>query len=187
MDSRQPDMPTEDVLDDMGDEEEMEEITREELVVALQEVVRNLSEGLKGPDREEYLQVRDPEDELAQNDWFFAGLSDEDGQFAVTMWPAEGEEDMLRIDLGTEEEVHKLADDPDQTAALTDDFIAAMEEEYEEYDEDDEFEEDEEYEEEEFEEELEDEEGEEAEEMLEDEDIDEEADTIGRDGSSPPR
>src|SRR5207253_10129161 len=76
-------------------------------------------------------------------DWFFAGISDQAGQYAVTMWPAEGDEDMLRIDIGGEQEVHNLASNPDQVAALADDFIEGLSEyEDEEYDEEDEEDED---------------------------------------------
>jgi hypothetical protein len=160
MDSQDPNMPT-DELEYMEDEEEVE-VTREELISALQDVVAKLSTGLQGGDREVYLSSDyPPEDYPAQNEWFFAGASDEEGQFAVTMWPAEGEEDMLRIDIGTEADVAVLANDSDQIAALTDDFIDAMSEEefeYEDYEEEDdedlEDEEDEEDEEEEFDEEF---------------------------------
>src|SRR5947209_7287935 len=164
MDSRQPDAQMGDVETDdeeledeeleegmdeeMGDEEV--EITRDELIAAMQEVVSDLSAGLKGSDRDAYLDA----DDLAQNDWFFAGVSDQPGQYAVTMWPAEGDEDMLRIDVGSEDEVHALASNSDQVAALTDDFIAGLNEEFdEEYEEEDEDEEDEEYEDEEEDEE----------------------------------
>jgi hypothetical protein len=181
MDSRQPDVPVGGVDDEMGDEEI--EVTREELIAALQEVVTDLSDGLKGSDRESYLSA----DDLAQNDWFFAGVSDEQGQFAVTMWPAEGDEDMLRIDIGTEEEVHTLASDPDQVAAMTDDFIEGMAEYDEEFYEEEEEEEEEELEEEEeFDEEEEYIEEEELDEELEEDDIDETEDQIGRDGSTRP-
>ena len=177
MDSQQPDAPMEEMLDDVGDDEEIE-VTREELIAALQEVVTDLSTGLKGSDRDAYVGA----DDLAQNDWFFAGVSDEDGQYAVTMWPAEGEEDMLRIDLGTEDDVHQLAASPDQVAALTDDFIEAMSEDYDEDDEDfdDEDEDD-----------LDDEDDDDFEDIdeddeLEDDDIDTTEDQIGRNGSQPP-
>jgi hypothetical protein len=165
MDSRQPNA---DAGDTGGfvDEEEIE-VTREELIDALKEVVTNLSEGLRGSDAETYRTA----DDLAQNDWFFAGVSDRPGQYAVTMWPAEGDEDMLRIDIGSEEDVHNLAGDQEQVAALTDDFIEGMSEEYDEdYDED----EDEEDEDEEDEEEFEDEE-------LEEEDEED----VSQNGSSP--
>ena len=65
---------------------------------------------------------------------------------------------MLRIDIGSEEDVHKLAANPDMVSAMTDNFIEAMSDEYddefEEYDEDDEDEDldDEDLEDEEFEE-----------------------------------
>jgi topoisomerase-4 subunit A len=139
---------SEEPLDQMGDMEggdEEVEVTREELISALQEVVQNLSDGLRGADRDTYLAA----DDLAQNEWFFAGVSDEEGQYAITMWPAEGDEDMLRIDIGSEDDVHRLAADPEMLAAMTDDFIEAMDEdyeEYEEYDEDEDDLEDEEYE-----------------------------------------
>lgn len=174
MDNQNPNAPmdpqADPVTDDeMGDDEEVE-VTREELAAALQAVVRDLSEGLKGSDRDVYTSA----DDLAQNDWFFAGISDEEGQYAVTMWPAEGEDDMLRIDIGTEEDVHKLAANPEMVSAMTDDFIEAMGDD--DYDEDDEFEE---YE----------EEDEEEEEFEEDEldELDEEDDTIRNDGNLPPR
>ncbi len=171
MDSQQPDVPIEGTTQDVEGEEEVE-VTREELISAMQEVVRELSEGLKGPDRESYLSA----DDLAQNDWFFAGISDEEGQFAVTMWPAEGEEDMLRIDIGGENDVQQLAGSADQIAALTDDFIDAMSEDYEEYEEyDDEDDEDE--------GDLEDED----EEDLDDEDeLDTRDGKIGKNGNTPP-
>src|SRR5438093_9964985 len=105
MDSQQPDTPVGGADEEIYDEGEEVEITREELVDALQEVVTGLSNGLKGEERDSYLEA----DDLSQNDWFFAGISDQPGQFAVTMWPAEGDEDMLRIDIGTEDDVHKLA------------------------------------------------------------------------------
>jgi len=169
MDSRQPNA-------DAGDtgeivEEEIE-VTRDELVEALREVVTNLSDGLKGPDAEAYRTA----DDLAQNDWFFAGVSDRPGQYAVTMWPAEGDEDMLRIDIGSEEDVQNLAGDSEQVAALTDDFIEGMSEDYddEDYDEDEEEGEDE-GEDEEFEEED-----------LDEEDL-EEDEAAGNDGVSPSR
>jgi hypothetical protein len=178
MDSQKPDeMPMEADLEAMEDEEEFE-VTREELITALQEVVRELSEGLKGADRDAYLSA----DDLAQNDWFFAGVSDEEGQYAVTMWPAEGEEDMLRIDIGTETDVHELASNPDQAAALTDDFIEAMSEEYE-YEEYDEEEEEGDEEEEEFDEDLEEEEFEDEEEL--EEELSEEDEAVRRDGNRP--
>lgn len=147
MDSQKPEA---NAMNNQDEEREELEVTRDELVAALQEVVRDLSEGLKGTDREEYLTA----DDLAQNDWFFAGVSDEAGQFAVTMWPAEGEEDMLRIDIGTEADVQQLASSPQQMAELTDEFIEAMSEDYDEdEEEDEEDEEDEVYEDEEDEEE----------------------------------
>jgi hypothetical protein len=177
MDSQTPDVPVDADADAMEDDEEFE-VTREELIEALQQVVTDLSNGLHGEDRDAYMGA----DDLAQNDWFFAGVSDEDGQYAITMWPAEGEEDMLRIDIGTEEEVHALAGSPDQIAALTDDFIEAMSEDFEEYEEYEDDEEDEEDEEDDYE----DEEGEEYEdEELEDEE--EEDDTVSQNGNVPPR
>jgi hypothetical protein len=123
------------------DEEEYEEyeVTREELVDALQEVIVNLSEGLQGPDRDAYLGA----DDLAQNDWFYAGVSDEEGMYAVTMWRAEGEEHELRVDIGTADDVQLLAGNTDEIAAIVDDFIEAMSEDYEEFDEDEEDEEEE--------------------------------------------
>src|SRR3954470_19739815 len=160
MDSQQPDSTLGGMQDDVLDDEEVE-VTREDLIAALQGVVTDLSDGLKGSDRDAYLGA----DDLAQNDWFFAGVSDEEGQYAITMWPAEGEEDMLRIDIGTEDDVHALADSPDQIAALTDDFIEAMSEDFEEYEEYEDDEEDEEDEDEEFEDEDEDEEDFDEEEM----------------------
>jgi len=167
MDSQNQDVPMDPMAGD-GDDEEVE-VTRDELVSALQDVVRDLSNGLKGEDRDVYMSA----DDLAQNDWFFAGVSDEEGQYAVTMWPAEGEEEMLRIDIGSEEDVHKLASNPEMVAAMTDDFIDAMGEEYEDYEEYDDEDEDEDYDEEE-------------EEYDEDEDI-EGDETISRDGNMPPR
>lgn len=128
-------------LDDEDEDEEFEEyeVTREELVDALQEVVRNLSEGLKGSDRDAYVSA----DDLAQNDWFYAGVSDEDGMYAITMWRAEGEEHELRVDIGAENDVHELAANPDEAAAIVDDFIEAMSEDYEEEDEEEDEEDDE--------------------------------------------
>ncbi|HYP19691.1 MAG TPA: hypothetical protein VEY08_06410 [Chloroflexia bacterium] len=176
---------SEEPLDQMGDveggEEEVE-VTRDELISALQEVVQNLSDGLKGADRDTYLAA----DDLAQNEWFFAGVSDEEGQYAITMWPAEGDEDMLRIDIGAEEDVHRLAADPEMLAAMTDDFIEAMDEDYEEY---------EEYEEDDLDDELdEDEDLDELEELdeanaedLEDAYEDEEDQNVRNDGNLPPR
>jgi hypothetical protein len=175
MDNQRPDESTNETLEDIDELDEGEEIevTREELVAALEEVVRELSEGLKGPDREIYLTA----DDLAQNDWFYAGVSDEPGVYSVTMWPAEGEEETLRIDLGSEDEVHRLAGDREAMAAMVDEFIAAMEEEYEEYDE---LEEEEEYEEgeEDYEEGYE--------EYEEDEELLEEEEASGN-GRTPPR
>ena len=161
MDSRQPDAPMGEMDDEMDDEGV--EITREELIDAMREVITDLSEGLKGSDRDAYLDA----DDLAQNDWFFAGVSDKPGQYAVTMWPAEGDEDMLRIDIGGEDEVHSLASDPDQLAALTDDFIEGLNEEFDE-------EEDEDYE-------------EDAEDEEEYEDEEEDEDEISPNGHSPRR
>src|SRR5689334_14548077 len=164
MDSRQPDAPMGETDDEIEDDEGVE-VTRDELIAAMQEVITDLSDGLKGSDRDAYLDA----DDLAQNDWFFAGVSDKPGQYAVTMWPAEGDEDMLRIDVGSEDEVHSLASDADQVAALTDDFIAGLNEEFDEdYDEEDEEDEDEEYE-----DEDEDEEEGEEEEEFDEEDEDE--------------
>jgi hypothetical protein len=183
MDSHTPDMPVDENVDAMEEDEELE-VTREELIDALQQVVTDLSNGLKGDERDAYVGA----DDLAQNDWFFAGVSDEEGQYAVTMWPAEGEEDMLRIDIGTEEDVHALADSPDQIAALTDDFIEAMSEDYEDYEEYDEEEEDEdedEGEEEEYDEEEYDEEGEGEDE--DDYDEEEEAEDVSHNGNKPQR
>jgi|GEM_PF-2926521 len=169
-----------DDTDDMDMEDEEVEITRDELVASLQEVVRDLSTGLKGEKRDAYLGA----DDLAQNDWFFAGVSDQDGTYSVTMWPAEGEEDMLRIDIGTEDDVHSLADNPEMVESMTDEFISAMEDE-------DDFEDDEEFE------EYEDEDEEDDEDLMEDEDDDEEdmmdeedmedEETVSRDGNMPPR
>src|SRR5690349_2209836 len=179
MDSQTPDMPVDADADAMEEDEEFE-VTREELIEALQQVVTDLSNGLKGDERDAYLGA----DDLAQNDWFFAGVSDEDGQYAVTMWPAEGEEDMLRIDIGTEDDVHALAESPDQIAALTDDFIEAMSEDFEEYEE---YEEDDE---EEDEGEGEDEEEYEEDEEGEEDDYDEEEDEddgVSHNGNRPPR
>jgi len=181
MDSHTPDMPVDENVDAMEEDEELE-VTREELIDALQQVVTDLSNGLKGDERDAYVGA----DDLAQNDWFFAGVSDEEGQYAVTMWPAEGEEDMLRIDIGTEEDVHALADSPDQIAALTDDFIEAMSEDYEDYEEYDEEGEDEdegEGEEEEYDEEEYDEEGE----GEDDYDEEEEAEDVSHNGNKPQR
>ena len=187
MDSQRSDAPMEEPVDEiegmddadleMDEEGEEVEITREELVAALQEVVSDLSAGLKGDDRDAYLGA----DDLAQNDWFFAGVSDDqEGTYSVTMWPAEGEEDMLRIDIGAEDDVHRLADNPEMIEAMTDDFIQAMEEgyddEYEEYDEDEDFEEDE---------DLEDEEGFDDEEMGDDGMDD--GDNVSQNGNIPPR
>src|SRR5207249_1835766 len=93
-------------------------------------------------------------------------VSDQPGQYSVTMWPAEGDEDMLRIDIGSEDDVHSLASDPDQLAVLTDDFIEGLNEEFDEEDEDLEEEEEEE---EEDEDELIDEEEDEEEEEFEEE------------------
>jgi len=149
MDSQKPQEELEEVdeslepVDEEDEEFEEYEVTREELVDALQEVVVNLSEGLKGSDRDSYLDA----DDLAQNDWFYAGVSDEEGMYAVTMWRAEGEEHELRVDIGTEDEVHALSSNPDEIAAIVDDFIEAMSEDYEEFEEeedDEEAEEDEE-------------------------------------------
>ena len=188
MDSQDPNMPA-DELEYMDDEEEVE-VTREELINALQDVVTKLSDGLQGGDREIYLSSDyPPEDYPAQNEWFFAGASDEEGQFAVTMWPAEGEEDMLRIDIGTEEDVATLASSPDQVAGLTDDFIDAMSEEDFEYDEYGEEEEGEEFEdeeeEEEDEEEFEEDLDEEEEEEFEEDKIEEGDETSRNDGTRP--
>ena len=93
MDNQRPDSPMSDTpedideleeLDELEDDDEEVEVTRDELVAALKEVIQELSEGLKGSDRDIYLKA----DDLAQNDWFYAGVSDEEGVFAVTMWPA---------------------------------------------------------------------------------------------------
>ena len=162
------------------DDEEYEEyeVTREELVDALQEVIVNLSEGLQGPDAGAYMDA----DDLAQNDWFYAGVSDEAGMYAVTMWRAEGEEHELRVDIGTAEDVKQLAGNSDEIAAIVDDFIEAMSEDYEEFDEDEE-EEDEDEDLDEFEEEDEgDEEDEAYEEIEPDED-----ETIRQNGNRTPR
>ena len=181
MDDQNLNTPADAELDEMDDSDEVE-VTREELAAALQTVVRDLSEGLKGDDRDVYTSA----DDLAQNDWFFAGVSDEEGQYAVTMWPAEGEDDMLRIDIGSEEDVHKLASNPDMVSAMTDDFIEAMSDEYDEFEEYDEDDEDDDDDDEDLDDEdLEDEEFEE-EEMLEDEDL-EDDETIRNDGNLPPR
>lgn len=187
MDSQKPQDELEEVdenlepMDEEDEEFEEYEVTREELVDALQEVVVNLSEGLKGGDRDSYLDA----DDLAQNDWFYAGVSDEEGMYAVTMWRAEGEEHELRVDIGSENDVHELAANPDEVASIVDDFIEAMSEDYEEYleeeaeDEDEEeFEEDEE----EFAEEDMDEADDEAEEM-----VDEDDDNIRQNGNRTPR
>src|SRR4051794_6730329 len=179
MDSQQPDSTLGGMQDDVLDDEEVE-VTREDLIAALQGVVTDLSDGLKGQDRDAYTGA----DDLAQNDWFFAGVSDQEGQYAVTMWPAEGDEDMLRIDIGGEEDVHALASNPDQIATLADDFIEGLSE-YE----DEEFEEDEEYDEEDEELEEEDVEEEELEDEEFDEDLDAEEDdgTISQNGHPPGR
>ncbi len=179
MDSQQPNAEMEepmDELEEMDDEEEIE-VTRDELIASLQQVVTDLSDGLKGADRDTYMGA----DDLAQNDWFFAGVSDEEGQYAVTMWPAEGEEEMLRIDIGNEEDVHRLASNPEMVAAMTDDFIEAMGELDEDYDEYDDYDEEDEDEEDLEDEDLEDDFDEEDEEITEDEEA------ISRDGNMPPR
>lgn len=175
-----------DQMDDMEGGEEEVEVTRDELISALQEVVQNLSDGLRGADRDTYLAA----DDLAQNEWFFAGVSDEEGQYAITMWPAEGDEDMLRIDIGGEEDVHRLAADPEMLAAMTDDFIEAMDEDYEEYEEYDEDED----EEDDLDDEEYDEDVDELEELdeadaddLEDAYEDEEDQNVRNDGNLPPR
>ncbi len=160
MDDKNQNLPADPELEEMDDSDEVE-VTREELADALQAVVRDLSEGLKGSDRDVYTSA----DDLAQNDWFFAGVSDEEGQYAVTMWPAEGEDDMLRIDIGNEEAVHTLASTPDMVSAMTDDFIEAMSDDFDEFEEYDEDEDDEE---------------------LDDEEL-EEDETIRNDGNLPPR
>ncbi len=188
MDSQKPQEEMEEEVDENlepMDEEDEEfedyEVTREELIDALQEVVVNLSAGLKGSDRDAYLDA----DDLAQNDWFYAGVSDEEGMYAVTMWRAEGEEHELRVDIGTEDDVHELAGNPDEVAAIVDDFIEAMSEDYEEFEEDMEEEEEAEYEnggEDEDEEEYE--EDEEAEEFVED---DEDDGSIRHNGNRTPR
>lgn len=85
MDDKNQNLPADPELEEMDDSDDVE-VTREELADSLQAVVSDLSEGLKGTDRDVYTSA----DDLAQNDWFFAGVSDEDGQYAVTMWPAEG-------------------------------------------------------------------------------------------------
>jgi hypothetical protein len=184
MDSRQPDAPLGEMDDELEDDDGVE-VTRDELIAAMQEVITDLSEGLKGSDRDAYLDA----DDLAQNDWFFAGVSDKPGQYAVTMWPAEGDEDMLRIDVGSEDEVYALASDPDQVANLTDDFIEGLNEEFDDYD-DEEFEDEEdEDEEEEDEDEEEDEEEEDEEEYEDEEEIieEDEEDDISKNGHSPKR
>lgn len=182
MDSRPADSSMEEPLDGAEDlEGEEVEVTRDELISALQEVVQNLSEGLRGADRDTYLTA----DDLAQNEWFFAGVSDEEGQYAITMWPAEGDEDMLRIDIGAEEDVHRLAGDQEMLAAMTDDFIEAMDEDYEEYEE---YEDDEEEldDEEEYDEDVEElEELDEAD--IEDLDEDDTQESVRNDGNLPPR
>jgi hypothetical protein len=189
MDSQKPGAPMDEVVEDeemdevdeldLEDDEEEVEITRDELVAALQEVVTDLSAGLKGDDRDAYMGA----DDLAQNDWFFAGVSDQEGTYSVTMWPAEGEDDMLRIDIGTEEDVHKLASNPEMVESMTDEFISAMEDEdgYDDEDEDDE-----EFEEYDEEEDEDDEMLDEDEELMDDEDM-EDDETVSRDGNMPPR
>lgn len=164
MDSQQRDTTSGGMQEDIGEEEEVE-VTREELIQALQEVVNDLSQGLKGSDREAYAGA----DDLAQNDWFFAGVSDQEGQYAITMWPAEGDEDMLRIDIGSENDVHALASNPDQVAALADDFIEGLSEDYEDYDDD--------Y----------DEEDEEEEDIEDEDELEEDDGTISQNGSTPGR
>ena len=183
MDSQQPNAGMEEPIDeiedieDIDDEEEIE-VTRDELIASLQQVVTDLSDGLKGADRDTYMGA----DDLAQNDWFFAGVSDEEGQYAITMWPAEGEEEMLRIDIGSEDDVHKLAANPEMVAAMTDDFIEAMGEMDEDFDEYDEYDEEDEDEEEDLgEDDLEEDDFDDEEEMTEDEEA------ISRDGNVPPR
>jgi hypothetical protein len=194
MDSQKPGGPMDEVVEeedmddvdelDMEDDEEEVEITRDELVAALQEVVTDLSTGLKGDDRDAYMGA----DDLAQNDWFFAGVSDQEGTYSVTMWPAEGEDDMLRIDIGTEEDVHKLASNPEMVESMTDEFITAMEDEdgYDDEDEDEEFEEYDEEDEEDEEDDMLDEDEDEDEDMMDDEDMEDE-ETVSRDGNMPPR
>lgn len=171
MDSQKPETPMGGAEDEMYDEEEEIEVTRDDLIAALQEVVGNLSNGLQGADRESYLDA----DDLAQNDWFFAGVSDQSGQYAVTMWPAEGDEDMLRIDIGGEEEVHALASNPDQVATLADDFIDGLSEEYDDEDLDEDYDEDE--EDEDFDEDEE----------FDEEELEDEDETVSQNGNLPPR
>ena len=71
MDSQTPDMPVDADAnadaDAMEDDEEFE-VTREELIDALQQVVTDLSSGLKGEDRDAYMDTRyvhreDPDEE----------------------------------------------------------------------------------------------------------------------------
>ena len=187
MDSQTPEEEKKGALDagneliaDDDEEYEEYEVTREELVDALQEVIVNLSEGLQGPDRDAYQGA----DDLAQNDWFYAGVSDEEGMYAVTMWRAEGEEHELRVDIGTADEVKLLAGNTDEIAAIVDDFIEAMSEDYEEFDEDEEGEdEDDEDEDEDLDEFEEDDEEEEAYEEVEPDDDE----TIRQNGNRTPR
>ncbi len=169
MDSQQPGTPMGGADEEMYDDEEEVEVTRDDLITALREVVTNLSTGLQGADRESYLNA----DDLAQNDWFFAGISDQPGQYAVTMWPAEGDEDMLRIDIGGEEDLQALASNDEQIATLADDFIEGLSEEdlEDDYDEDEDLDEEEEFDEDDEEDE---------------EDLDEE-DTVSNNGNLPPR
>lgn len=183
MDSQQPNAEMEEPMDELEemDDEEIE-VTRDELIASLQQVVTDLSAGLQGADRDTYTSA----DDLAQNDWFFAGVSDEEGQYAITMWPAEGEEEMLRIDIGSEDDVHKLASNPEMVAAMTDDFIEAMGELDEDYDDYDDYDDEDEDEEEDLEEDdLEEEDLED--DFDEEEELTEDEEAISRDGNVPPR
>ena len=115
--------PRADAVAAVPDDDTEAEVNREELVRCLQEVVSDLSDGLRGINREIYLTAND----LCQNDWFCAGNTDEEGQFAVTMWHAE--EEVTTLPIGDEAAVHELACNMSGIEALVDRFIETMEEE----------------------------------------------------------
>lgn len=100
-----------------------EEFDFEEFKNDLAEVITELSTGLKGPDRAEYLTSSD----LAQNTWFQVGVGEKLGEYRILVLLAQAE-DSFYFDIGDEDEVHELAADRDKITDLAKSFVEDLEE-----------------------------------------------------------
>ena len=90
---------------------------------SMQDIVKQLSEALKGQERGDYLNGL----KMVQNDWFYAGVSGSGNKrFGVVVWPTEGETELLWVDIGPETTVHTLAGDDNALGLLTEMLIAKL-------------------------------------------------------------